>query len=86
MVGDGATSTTFEFTSHDDGRSRPRRKPTDENLLVFYFATADRCSTSINALGQRAGHEPVELTKPMDGRENGAGWRFADPRTTGDVG
>jgi catechol 2,3-dioxygenase-like lactoylglutathione lyase family enzyme len=40
MVGLPGDKYHLEFTSHDDGS--PGRAPTDENLLVFYFTTADQ--------------------------------------------
>jgi hypothetical protein len=63
----------LEFTSRDDGS--PGRAPTDENLLVFYFATADQMFDVVTRLGE-SGHEPVELENPW-WRENGA-LAFAD--------
>jgi hypothetical protein len=53
---------------HVDGS--PGRAPTDENLLVFYFATADHMFDVVTRLGE-SGHEPVELDNPW-WRENGA--------------
>ena len=44
MVGLPGDKYHLEFTSHDDGS--PGRAPSDENLLVFYFAPRTRCSTS----------------------------------------
>ena len=40
MVGLPGDKYHLEFTSRDDGS--PGRAPTDENRLVFYFATADQ--------------------------------------------
>jgi len=74
MVGLPGDKYHLEFTSHDDGS--PGRAPTDENLLVFYFATADQMFDVVTRLGE-AGHEPVELDNPW-WRENGA-IAFADP-------
>src|SRR3981189_2162421 len=47
----------LEFTSHDDGSLG--RAPTDENLLVFYFAE-DQMFDVVTRLGE-GGHEPVRL-------------------------
>ena len=74
MVGLPGDKYHLEFTSHDDGS--PGRAPTDENLLVFYFATADQMFDVVTRLGE-SGHEPVELDNPW-WRENGA-IAFADP-------
>jgi hypothetical protein len=53
-----------------------RAESTDENLLVFYFATADQMFDVVTRLGE-SGHEPVELDNTW-WRENGA-IAFADP-------
>jgi catechol 2,3-dioxygenase-like lactoylglutathione lyase family enzyme len=74
MVGLPGDKYHLEFTSHVDGS--PGRAPTDENLLVFYFATADEMFDVVTRLGE-SGHEPVELDNPW-WRENGA-LAFADP-------
>ncbi|PXX12200.1 VOC family protein [Mycolicibacterium moriokaense] len=74
MVGLPGDKYHLEFTSHDAGS--PGRAPTDENLLVFYFATADHMFDVVTRLGE-SGHEPVELANPW-WRENGA-MAFADP-------
>ena len=74
MVGLPGDKYHLEFTSRDDGS--PGRAPTDENLLVFYFATADQMFDVVTRLGE-SGHEPVELENPW-WRENGAR-AFADP-------
>jgi catechol 2,3-dioxygenase-like lactoylglutathione lyase family enzyme len=74
MVGLPGDRYHLEFTSHDNGS--PGRAPTDENLLVFYFATADQMFDVVARLGE-SGHEPVELDNPW-WRENGA-IAFADP-------
>ena len=68
MVGLPGDKYHLEFTSHEDGS--PGRAPTDENLLVFYFATADQMFGVVTRLGE-SGHEPVELANPW-WRENGA--------------
>jgi catechol 2,3-dioxygenase-like lactoylglutathione lyase family enzyme len=74
MVGLPGERYHLEFTSHIDGS--PGRAPTDENLLVFYFATKDQMFDVVDRLGN-SGHEPVELENPW-WRENGA-VAFADP-------
>ena len=74
MVGLPGDRYHLEFTSHNDGS--PGRAPTDENLLVFYFATADQMFDVVARLGE-SGHEPVELDNQR-WRENGA-IAFADP-------
>jgi catechol 2,3-dioxygenase-like lactoylglutathione lyase family enzyme len=74
MVGLPGDKYHLEFTSHHDGS--PGRAPTDENLLVFYFATAEQMFNVVSRLGG-SGHEPVELDNPW-WRENGA-IAFADP-------
>jgi catechol 2,3-dioxygenase-like lactoylglutathione lyase family enzyme len=74
MVGLPGDRYHLEFTSHADGS--PGRAPSDENLLVFYFATEDRMLDVVGRLGER-GHEPVELDNPW-WREHGA-LAFADP-------
>ena len=74
MVGLPGDRYHLEFTSHVDGS--PGRAPTDENLLVFYFATADQMFDVVTRLGE-CGHEPVQLDNPW-WRENGA-IAFADP-------
>jgi catechol 2,3-dioxygenase-like lactoylglutathione lyase family enzyme len=74
MVGLPGDKYHLEFTSHDDGS--PGRAPTDENLLVFYFTTADQMFDVVARLGE-SGHEPVELDNPW-WPENGA-IAFADP-------
>jgi catechol 2,3-dioxygenase-like lactoylglutathione lyase family enzyme len=74
MVGLPGDKYHLEFTSHVDGS--PGRAPTDENLLVFYFATADEMFDVVTRLGE-SGHEPVQLDNPW-WRENGA-IAFADP-------
>jgi catechol 2,3-dioxygenase-like lactoylglutathione lyase family enzyme len=74
MVGLPGDKYHLEFTSHDDGS--PGRAPTDENLLVFYFGTADQMFGVVTRLGE-SGHEPVELDNPW-WRGNGA-IAFADP-------
>jgi catechol 2,3-dioxygenase-like lactoylglutathione lyase family enzyme len=74
MVGLPGDKYHLEFTSHVDGS--PGRAPTDENLLVFYFAAEDQMFDVVSRLGAR-GHEPVELDNPW-WRDNGA-MAFADP-------
>jgi catechol 2,3-dioxygenase-like lactoylglutathione lyase family enzyme len=74
MVGLPGDKYHLEFTSHDDGS--PGRAPSDENLLVFYFTTAEQMFDVVTRLGE-FGHEPVELDNPW-WRENGA-IAFADP-------
>ena len=74
MVGLPGDRYHLEFTSHVDGS--PGRAPTDENLLVFYFATADHMFDVVTRLGE-CGHEPVQLDNTW-WRENGA-IAFADP-------
>jgi catechol 2,3-dioxygenase-like lactoylglutathione lyase family enzyme len=74
MVGLPGDKYHLEFTSHDDGS--PGRAPTEENLLVFYFATAEQMFDVVTRLGESR-HEPVELDNPW-WRENGA-IAFADP-------
>jgi len=74
MVGLPGDRYHLEFTSHVDGS--PGRAPTDENLLVFYFATADQMFDVVTRLGE-CGHEPVQLDNTW-WRENGA-IAFADP-------
>jgi len=74
MVGLPGDKYHLEFTSHVDGS--PGRAPTDENLLVFYFATADQMFDVVTRLGE-CGHEPVQLVNPW-WHENGA-IAFADP-------
>ncbi len=74
MIGLPGDRYHLEFTSHDDGS--PGRAPTDENLLVFYFPTADNMFDVVARLGE-SGHEPVELDNPW-WRENGA-IVFPDP-------
>jgi catechol 2,3-dioxygenase-like lactoylglutathione lyase family enzyme len=74
MVGLPGDKYHLEFTSHVDGS--PGRAPTDENLLVFYFATADEMPDVVTRLGE-SGHEPVELDN-LWWRESGA-IAFADP-------
>src|ERR1700738_3543347 len=61
MVGVPANKSHLESPSHDDGS--PGRPPSDENLLVFYFATADQMFDVVTRLGE-AGHEPVALENP----------------------
>jgi catechol 2,3-dioxygenase-like lactoylglutathione lyase family enzyme len=74
MVGLPGDKYHLEFTSHDDGS--PGRAPTDENLLVFYFRTADQMFDVVTRLGE-SGHGPVELDNPW-WRKNEA-LAFADP-------
>lgn len=74
MVGLPGDKYHLEFTSHVDGS--PGRAPTDENLLVLYFATEDQMFDVVSRLGE-SGHQPVELDNPW-WRENGA-VAFADP-------
>lgn len=74
MVGLPGDRYHLEFTSHVDGT--PGTAPTDENLLVFYFATEARMFEVVERLGTM-GHEPVELDNPW-WRENGA-LAFSDP-------
>jgi hypothetical protein len=74
MVGLPGEKYHLEFTSYVNGSSG--RAPTDENLLVFYFATEDQMFDVVHRLGE-SGHEPVELDNPW-WRENGA-IVFADP-------
>ena len=74
MVGLPGEKYHLEFTSHINGS--PGRAPTDENLLVFYFATEAQMLNVIERLGD-CGHEPVELDNPW-WREHGA-VAFADP-------
>jgi len=68
MVGLPGDKYHLEFTSHGDGS--PGRAPTDENLLVFYFATEDQMFDVVTRLGE-CGHEPVGLDNPW-WHENGA--------------
>lgn len=74
MVGLPGDKYHLEFTSHIDGS--PGTAPTDENLLVFYFAAETQMFEVVQRLGD-AGHEPVDLDNPW-WRENGA-LAFADP-------
>lgn len=74
MVGLPGDRYHLEFTSHEDGS--PGRAPTDENLLVFYFGTAEQMFGVVTRLGE-SGHEPVELANPW-WADNGA-LAFADP-------
>ena len=68
MVGLPGDKYHLEFTSHVDGS--PGRAPTDENLLVFYFATADQMFDVVTRLGE-SGHEPVAVGQPVVARERG---------------
>ena len=54
MVGLPGDKYHLEFTSHDHGS--PGRAPTDENLLVFYFATADQMFDVVTRLDE-SGHD-----------------------------
>lgn len=74
MVGLPGEKYHLEFTSYVDGS--PGRAPTDENLLVFYFPTAEHMLKVAERLGD-SGHEPVELDNPW-WRAHGA-VAFADP-------
>lgn len=74
MVGLPGDRYHLEFTHHQDGS--PGGAPSDENLLVFYFAAADQVFDVVARLGE-SGHEPVELGNPW-WRENGA-IAFAGP-------
>lgn len=74
MVGLPGDAYHLEFTASVDGS--PGRAPTDENLLVFYFADAARMYDVVERLGA-AGHEPVDLENPW-WREHGA-LAFPDP-------
>jgi catechol 2,3-dioxygenase-like lactoylglutathione lyase family enzyme len=74
MVGLPGEKYHLEFTSHVDGS--PGAAPSDENLLVFYFTTADQMFDVVSRLGE-FGHEPVELENPW-WHDNGA-IAFADP-------
>ena len=74
MVGLPGEKYHLEFTSHVEGS--PGAAPSDENLLVFYFATADQMFDVVSRLGE-LGHEPVELENPW-WHDNGA-IAFADP-------
>jgi catechol 2,3-dioxygenase-like lactoylglutathione lyase family enzyme len=74
MVGLPGDKYHLEFTSNADGS--PGRAPSDENLLVFYFATANQMYDVVARLGE-SGHQPVGLDNPW-WRENGA-IAFADP-------
>ena len=74
MVGLPGERYHLEFTSHVDGSPGPA--PSDENLLVFYFADAEQMSTVVGRLSA-AGHAAVPLANPWWG-EHGA-ITFADP-------
>jgi hypothetical protein len=74
MVGLPGDTYHLEFTSHVDGS--PGRAPTDENLLVLYFGSAESMAEVVRRLGT-AGHEPVALDNPW-WSEHGA-IAFADP-------
>jgi YycE-like protein len=74
MVGLPGDRYYLELTSHEDGS--PGRAPTDENLLVLYFATAEQMFDVLTRLGD-AGHQPVELANPW-WADNSA-LAFADP-------
>jgi catechol 2,3-dioxygenase-like lactoylglutathione lyase family enzyme len=74
MVGLPGDRYHLEFTSHVDGS--PGRAPSDENLLVFYFATEEQMYEVVHRLGDK-GHVPVELDNPW-WREHGA-FAFPDP-------
>ncbi|MQY24126.1 putative protein YycE [Nocardia sp. RB20] len=74
MIGLPGDRYHLEFTSHESGS--PGRAPTDENLLVFYFTTAEQMFDVVTRLGER-GHKPVELDNPW-WREHGA-LAFPDP-------
>ena len=64
----------LEFTSHADGSPGPA--PTEENLLVLYFADEAGMRAMIARLGA-AGHAPVELENPYWAANGAVG--FADP-------
>jgi catechol 2,3-dioxygenase-like lactoylglutathione lyase family enzyme len=64
----------LEFTSYEGGS--PGAAPTNENLLVLYFATEPQMNNVAQRL-RTAGHESVELDNPW-WRENGA-LAFPDP-------
>lgn len=74
MVGLPGEQYHLEFTSHADGS--PGAAPSDENLLVFYFAGTEEMSTVANRLCE-AGHVAVQLANPWWG-EHGA-IAFTDP-------
>ncbi len=74
MVGLPGDRYHLEFTSHVNGS--PGTAPSNENLLVFYFATEEQMFDVVRRLGS-AGHEPVDLENPW-WRENGA-LAFSDP-------
>jgi uncharacterized glyoxalase superfamily protein PhnB len=74
MVGLRGERYHLEFTSHVDGS--PGRAPSEENLLVFYFETAEQMSAVVRRL-TAAGHLPAELDNPWWG-EHGA-IAFTDP-------
>lgn len=74
MVGLPGQNYHLEFTSHVDGS--PGRAPSDENLLVFYFDTAEQMSAVVRRL-TTAGHAPVDLANPW-WNEHGA-IAFTDP-------
>ena len=74
MVGLPGEKYHLEFTSYVGGS--PGRAPTDENLLVLYFATEEQMLNVVERLSD-SGHQPVELDNPW-WRENGA-IAFVDP-------
>lgn len=74
MVGLPGERYHLEFTSSAGGS--PGRAPSDENLLVFYFATAEQMARVAHRLSS-AGHARVALANPW-WHEHGA-VAFADP-------
>ncbi|WP_344587956.1 VOC family protein [Actinomadura vinacea] len=74
MLGLPGTDHHLEFTSHEDGSPCPA--PTDDNLLVLYFAGEARMYDTVERLAA-AGHEPVPAENPY-WAANGA-LTFADP-------
>jgi catechol 2,3-dioxygenase-like lactoylglutathione lyase family enzyme len=74
MLGLPGAAYHLEFTSHVDGSPCPA--PTDDNLLVLYFAGETRMYDAMERLAD-AGHEPVTAENPF-WAEQGA-FTFADP-------
>lgn len=74
MLGLPGADYHLEFTSHVDGSPGPA--PTEDNLLVLYFAGEALMYETVGRLGE-AGHEPVPLENPY-WAEHGA-LAFADP-------
>ena len=75
MVGLPDEKYHLEFSSRVNGMS-PGVAPSDENLLVLYFAIEEQMFEVVRRLGS-AGHQPVELDNPW-WRRNGA-LAFSDP-------